>query len=154
MLTDVINKCPDTLWNDTKYENQYWRIVYHTLFYTALYLHEGPEQFVPWDKHIDTYNYLGSLTSDNKPVVIDIVYTKDQMREYSRSLFNDCDSLVANIGQIKSGFDWLPMSRLEIHFYNIRHLQHHIGQLTERLHQSGIKGIKWEGMVNNTSPEY
>lgn len=37
-----------------------------------------------------------------------------------------------------------PMNRLQLHLYNIRHLQHHVGQLTERLHQAGIKGIKWE----------
>jgi hypothetical protein len=32
-----------------------------------------------------------------------------------------------------SGFDWLPFNRFELHLYNMRHLQHHTGQLTERL---------------------
>ncbi|RZK80772.1 MAG: hypothetical protein EOO92_06930 [Pedobacter sp.] len=44
-----------------------------------------------------------------------------------------------------SGFDWLKMNKLELHFYNIRHLQHHIGQLVERLNQSDIGGSIWIG---------
>ncbi len=145
MLTDVINKCPESLWNDSSYENQYWRIVYHALFYTALYLSESPEKFVAWHKHRATYNYLGSLTSDNKPVVIDSIYTKDEMIEYTSMISQNCERLVKQNEGKKSGFDWLVMTRLELQFYNLRHLQHHIGELTERLHQLGIKGIRWEG---------
>jgi uncharacterized damage-inducible protein DinB len=46
----------------------------------------------------------------------------------------------------KSGFDWLPTNRMELHLYNIRHIQHHTGQLVERLRQNGVKGIRWETM--------
>ncbi len=145
MLTDVIKKCPDSLWDNAEYENQYWRIVYHALFYTHLYLFESPEKFIPWIKHVETYNYLGTVTSENKPVVIDCIYNKDEMIDYARLIYNDCENLVRDNNAKESGFDWLPMSRLEIHFYNLRHLQHHTGQLIERLHQAGIKGIKWEG---------
>jgi hypothetical protein len=38
MLMDTVEKCPDSLWDDATYENAYWRIVYHALFYTSLYL--------------------------------------------------------------------------------------------------------------------
>jgi hypothetical protein len=30
----------------------------------------------------------------------------------------------------ESGFRWLPFSRSELHVYNIRHVQHHTGQLS------------------------
>ena len=46
----------------------------------------------------------------------------------------------------ESGFSWLPMSKLELHFYNIRHLQHHIGQLDDRLRVKADIGIGWIGM--------
>ncbi|MEO6288881.1 MAG: hypothetical protein ABIO76_03105 [Ginsengibacter sp.] len=147
MLVDVINKCPNNLWDNGAYENRFWRIVYHTLFYTALYLNEGTSQFVPWRKHIANYNYLGSVNSDNKPVIINSIYSKDEMIKYAKLIFKDCKKLIKDNDGKESGFDWLPLSRLEIHIYNIRHLQHHIGQLIERLHQSGINRIKWEGMV-------
>jgi hypothetical protein len=146
MLIDVIDKCPETLWNNAAFENPYWRIVYHTLFYTALYLSEATDTFVPWEKHILNYNYLGKVTQHNSPIVIERIYNKDETISYAESIYKDCENSVINMKGKESGFEWLPMNRLEIHIYNIRHLQHHIGQLTERLHQSGIRGINWETM--------
>jgi uncharacterized damage-inducible protein DinB len=32
--------------------------------------------------------------------------------------------------QAPSGFEWIKFSRGELHLYNIRHLQHHAGQLS------------------------
>ena len=31
------------------------------------------------------------------------------------------------------GFYWLPFNKLELQFYNIRHIQQHTGELYERL---------------------
>jgi len=45
MLTDTIKRCPDELWENNEYENTYWRIVYHTLYYASLYLE--PDKFSP-----------------------------------------------------------------------------------------------------------
>ena len=42
-----------------------------------------------------------------------------------------------------SGFHWLKFSRLELHVYNIRHLQHHVGQLNAALRRHQAEGIKW-----------
>ncbi|WDF54486.1 hypothetical protein [Mucilaginibacter sp. KACC 22063] len=44
----------------------------------------------------------------------------------------------------KIGFDWLPMSLAGLYIYNLRHLQHHIGQLTERLKTSNAIVITWQ----------
>lgn len=38
MLKDAIEACPAALWDDDRYTNRYWRIVYHALFFTDLYL--------------------------------------------------------------------------------------------------------------------
>jgi hypothetical protein len=147
MLMDTIKKCPENLWNNNEYENTYWHIVYHTLFYTSLYLSISPIKYSPWEKHKDNYNCLGSVTRDNKPVVIENIYSKNEIMEYIGSLFSNLENSVNNTPMDeKSGFDWMPMNRMELHLYNIRHIQHHTGQLIERLHQKGIKGIKWEVM--------
>jgi hypothetical protein len=45
--------------------------------------------------------------------------------------------------EAQSGFDWLPFDKLELQFYNIRHTQHHTGQLSERLRKSSDTGIRW-----------
>ena len=43
----------------------------------------------------------------------------------------------------ESGFHWLPFNKLELQFYNIRHIQQHAGELCERLFaETGIE-IDW-----------
>ena len=46
----------------------------------------------------------------------------------------------------ESGFSWLPMNKLELQFYNVRHLQLHTGQLCERLRTAHGIGIDWVSM--------
>jgi hypothetical protein len=145
MLKDVVNKCPDNLWDNNEHENSYWRIVYHALFYTSLYLSKSINTFTAWKNHKENYNCLGSFTYDKKPIIIDSNYSKEEMIEYLDAVYSNCESLVNNtLLNEESGFPWLPMTKGELHFYNIRHTQHHTGQLTERLHNAGIKGINWE----------
>ena len=42
-----------------------------------------------------------------------------------------------------SGFHWLPFDKLELQFYNIRHIQHHVGELYERLAAAGGAEVGW-----------
>jgi len=139
---DTIEKCPENTWNN---EHAYWHIVYHALYYTDLYFSQSPDKFIPWAKHRENYQYLSSVTRDNKPLIIESIYPKNEMLEYAESIFKKCEKSVNETNlEDKSGFDWLPMSKLGVHLYNLRHLQHHIGQLIAQLHQAGIRGVKWE----------
>ncbi len=147
MLSDIITECPENLWDSKEYENAYWRIVYHTLFYTSLYLSKSPSEFIPWAKHKKDYNNLGEVTRDKRLIIIDIVYSKSEMLGYMESILNETDKSVNSmLEDEQSGFEWLAMSKIELHLYNIRHIQHHVGQLIERLHSVGIKGIRWKAM--------
>src|ERR1700738_5308421 len=108
MLMDTIEKCPENLWENNTYESAYWRIVYHSLFYTALYLSESADSFVSWTGHIINYNCLGSLTHDNKPIIIKNSYTKADMADYAQSIYNSLDNVVTNLSDNESsGFEWL-----------------------------------------------
>lgn len=147
MLMETIIKCPEETWEDEKNDNACWRLVYHALYYTDLYLAQSPDRHVPWRKHQENYNYLGRVTRDNQPIIIEESYSKSDMQEYAEMIFKKCENSVnETIMQDKSGFRWLRMNKLEVHLYNMRHLQHHIGQLIEQLHQVGIRGIKWESL--------
>jgi hypothetical protein len=42
-----------------------------------------------------------------------------------------------------AGFPWLPFNKLELQFYNIRHIQHHTGQLADRLRNAINIGTPW-----------
>ncbi|HEY6041259.1 MAG TPA: hypothetical protein VIX58_03940, partial [Anaerolineae bacterium] len=49
-----------------------------------------------------------------------------------------------------SGFYWLPMSKLELQIYTIRHIQQHTGELMERLGaRAGIE-IDWVGVKHGS----
>ena len=147
MLKDVTERCPEELWDNKEYKNTYWRIVHHTLFYASFYL--DPAKFSPWEKHKPNYNRLGSTNENNEPIIIEEVYSKSEMLEYLESIYNKCEnSAQTNSLDDKSGIEWLPTNKGEVHLYNIRHIQHHAGQLIERLHHVGIRGIKWERMVS------
>jgi hypothetical protein len=54
---------------------------------------------------------------------------------------------VLDLQSSESGFDWYKMSKLEHQFVNIRHIQHHVAQLGDRLRSSANIGIKWVGGV-------
>jgi hypothetical protein len=145
MLDNVITLCPEKLWDDAvNYENTYWRIVYHTLFYTALYLAENVDSFTRWENHLPNYNRLGKVNDDDEPIVITTSYSKVELGDYLQSIYA---GLTNNFDEHNfsnpSNFEWLPMTKLELHLYNLRHLQHHIGQLVERLHGNGITGVEW-----------
>lgn len=79
-------------------------------------------------------------------ITITVIYTKEEMVTYAESILDNCLPLIQdNAMQEPSGYEWLPMNAFEKHIYNIRHLRHHIGQLVEKLHAIGIRGIEWKG---------
>ncbi len=43
-------------------------------------------------------------------------------------------------------FYWLSFDKLELQFYNIRHIQQHTGELCERLGAYGEIEVGWVGM--------
>ncbi len=146
MLIDTIEKCPDALWNDVNYDSAYWRIVYHSLFYTDLYLSETVNSFIVWNKHLPNYNRLGKLNEDQTPFVTGTVYSKEELMAYAGLIISNTSTLVDEESfEYESGFPWIKMTKFELHLYNVRHIQHHVGQLIERLHQNGISAIDWKG---------
>lgn len=145
MLANVIDLCPEKLWDDAaNYENTYWRIVYHTLFYTSLYLSENAGLFAPWEMHEPNYNCLGQLTDDGESIAITTRYLKTELSGYLQSIVLGLDEHIDE-GNLTapSGFYWLPMNKFELYLYNLRHIQHHTGQLVERLHGVGVSGVAW-----------
>ena len=61
MLKQAIEQCPDDLWVGGSCPIAFWRVAYHTLFYTHLYLQDSEQTFTPWIKHRKEYQYLGRL---------------------------------------------------------------------------------------------
>lgn len=120
MLKQVIVMCPEALWNAPGNQDEFWKKSYHTLFYAHLYLQVVEKDFVPWEKHHDPDG--------------GVPFTKDEVLEYLSFVEKQVvDRVPATNFEAESGFHWLPFDKLELQFYNIRHIQQHTGELYERL---------------------
>jgi len=142
MLQQAVEKCPQELWADKDFSNPFWHVVYHALFYTYLYLHSREEDFVPWTKQRKGYHRMSGEEAKNLTP-----YTRDEMLEFlgfcQEQVTKKVDALDL---EAVSGFDWLPFNKLELQFYNIRHIMQHTGELSERLGARGEVEIGWVGM--------
>ena len=147
MLRQAIEKCPASMWNDDNYRNEFWHIAYHALFYTHLYLQPSEEAFEPWTPHRDQYNFMGPLPwpPHDEPQIGE-PYRKEEILAYYAYCRETIDETVDSLDlDGDSGFYWIPLSKLELQFYNIRHLQHHTGELCERLGAEAHIDIGWVG---------
>jgi hypothetical protein len=151
MLEQAVVECPESVWYGTSYKNRFWHIAYHALFYTHLYLQDKLEDFVPWDKHSDTYSSLrppetpeGQAADDHAP------FSQDEIQEYLAICRTVVEEKTAGLDlNAESGFHWLPFGKLELQLYNLRHLQQHTGELCERLGINAKVDVDWVAMVHD-----
>lgn len=145
MLGQAIAQCPESLWVAMAYPNRFWHIAYHALFFTHLYLQASESEFRPWAKHRQNYQFLGPLPwPPHERPKIEAPYDKDEILEYQQLCRREIDARVPLVDlHAASGFHWLPFSKLELQLYNIRHLQHHAGQLVDRLRTAGDICVNW-----------
>jgi hypothetical protein len=151
MLKNAIANCPESMWVDPEPKNKYWHIAFHAIFFTHLYLQLSEQDFKVWEKHRDEYEFMGSLPwpPHNKPKIGD-PYTKVEILEYLEFCKEQVREKVTvlNLESSESGFSWLPFGKLELQFYNIRHLQQHTGELCERLGTAAGLDVDWVGLVS------
>jgi hypothetical protein len=145
-LRQAIEKVPDAMWNDPADSAPFWRVAYHTLFFTHLYLQQDEAAFTAWARHREEANFIGSVPSGNdrgpKPCE---PYTRDDILEY----WQVCDDMIdpgvdaLDLSAPECGFSWYTMPKLEHQIVNIRHIQNHAAALSLRLRQSAGIDIDW-----------
>ena len=141
MLRQAIEQCPEALWTDAAYQNPFWRVAYHVLIYTHFYLGPSEEGFVPWEKHQQDLQLLGQDIPGVR------VYSRAEVLDYLALVLEQVEVQLAEMDlDAESGFNWLPFNKLELQFYNIRHVQQHTGELCERLGAHGEVEVAWVGM--------
>jgi hypothetical protein len=141
MLRQAIELCPDDLWDKGTPPRQFWRLSYHTLFFTHLYLEVSADAFKPWEKHRD------EVEGDEEHEKLDATqYTKAELLEYLEivELRVDPQLDLIDLTSPESGIPWYKMPKLDHQIVNIRHIQEHAGQLRDRLLEVGIDQ-KWVG---------
>ena len=140
MLRAAIRRCPDDLWTSSRgHANPFWRIAYHTLYYTHLYLQPNNRAFRPWEHHQRGIQLMDKPPKTGRP------YTKAEVLAYwsiCKSMVDDAvDALDLNDPQ--SGFSWYKVPKVEHQIVNIRHIQYHQAQLADRLRAATGAGVNW-----------
>lgn len=140
MLEHAIDKCPESLWLSAEgHGAAYWRLTFHTLFFTHFYLQKDQHSMVRWPKH------RGQLQDPDCPLGSFVPYTKAEMTEYlefCRSMLDGCIDAM-DLSSPDCGFPWYKEGKLEHQINNIRHIQHHTAQLADRLRSATGTGPDW-----------
>lgn len=141
MLDNAIVACPDAQWKQV----DFWYLVYHTLFWTDLYLHGSVEGFRPPAPYT-----LDEL--DPAGIVPERTYTKDEMRNYLAHCRDTCKAVIEQLtherAQQRCAFGWGEANYLEVLMYNMRHVQHGAAQMNLLLRQAIDSAPPWVAQAN------
>ena len=140
MLRAAIRRCPEGLWNRRGgHANPFWRISYHTLYYTHLYLQPNSRAFRPWEHHQRGIQRMDIPPNTGKP------YTKAEVLAYWSVLTSMIDDAVdaLDLNDPRSGFSWYKVPKMEHQIVNIRHIQYHQAQLADRLRVATGADVNW-----------
>lgn len=137
MLENAIQLCPDQLWQA---EKAYSHQAFHTLFFLDYYLSLNPVGFTP----PETFGY--SEFGDEPPKA---VFSRADILEYMLFCKSKLVHLLADLTAETAKNRWINESKtmdysiLEILLYNLRHVQHHVGQLNLMLRQQVDDAPRW-----------
>lgn len=145
MLAECVEKCPEGMWLEGKHPRAFWRIAFHAAFFTHLYLGQDLEAFQPWPgRREGIHHRLWEHPEEVEPYELPEgaeVYPGRELLEYIRFVDSLIDSTVdqLDLDAEETGFCWYPnMSKLSHQLMSLRHLQGHVGQLSELLMARGI----------------
>ena len=145
MLAECVEKCPESTWLEGEHPRMFWRIAFHAAFFTHLYLGQDEEAFQPWPGRREGIHHgLWRRPWEVEPYELPEgaeIYQRSEMLGYIRFVDGLVDSVVdqLNLDSDETGFSWYRnMSKLSHQLMNLRHLQGHVGQLSELLMARGI----------------
>lgn len=155
MLADTISICPDELWNRDK---RFFYMTFHTVIFLDYYLTAPVRAFRP------ALPYTVAAP-DNLPVeaiddvLPDRIYTKEDFFTALSAIREKCRQVILGASEEQLTARWISdeeagmhdlcpslvvrYNLLEILFYNLRHVQHHVAQLNLMLRQNAGVAVEW-----------
>lgn len=146
-LQKCIDDCPDESWHQPVANHPYSQSLFHGLFFGDLYLGATIETMKAQPFHreykmeFEGYEELSHHEKPGRTYDRSFLQTYlDFCREKARQevAVETAESLERQVDS-----PWHRFSRLEMHLYNIRHLQHHAAQLILRLRIDHNPEIAW-----------
>lgn len=162
MLTDCIEQCPEDLWTtpnprcddgDRIIFRAFWRIAFHTAYFTHLYLGQNEAAFQPAPNNLavrkrDDLEAMWQEPWDIEPNELPEFApesSKQDVLEYIAFIRTLIDPTIETLDleTSDSGFRWYTkISKLSHQLMNLRHIQGHVGQLSELLMAHNID-VRW-----------
>jgi hypothetical protein len=140
MLENAMRACPESIWGDRSLQPEFWYTAFHALFFLDIYLSDSDSGFAPPAPFT-----LDEL--DERGLLPERVYTKEELMKYLEHGREKCRARIAAMTEEQAhqrcGFRWLDISVTELLLYNMRHVQHHAGQLHTILRQNAESAPRW-----------
>lgn len=147
-LNACIEQCPAAGWDAPVVNLKFCQAVFHTLFYTDFYLESSEATFKqqPFhNEHADYFRDYEEFEDRKQQLLYDRPTTRLYLNHCRAKAIQvvggeDADTLIA-----PCKFPRREFSRAELHVYNIRHIEHHVAQLSLRLRIDTGEGVAWMG---------
>lgn len=155
MLRLAIEACPEELWDDRSEGSPFWHLAYHALFYTDLYLSTDEKAFQPMPFHEAKTHFLPGDYQQFAGIVgtPETAYRRERLLEYADHCLGKLEvtfgALTDERTRERCGFWWYELNVGEFLLNNLRHAQHHAGQLALLLRRRAEIGIDWLGTKDN-----
>ena len=147
-LEQCIEMCDDETWSAPHPDTAVNQVVFHTLFFTDLYLGFGESSFRDQQFHRDNRELFQDYEEFEDRIQRNF-YSREGCREYLKYCYHKADTTLdgehAAILYGDCGFPYRKLTRIELHIYNIRHIQHHAAQLGLRNQLKGGQPLRWVG---------
>ncbi len=153
MLRDAIALCPEEVWYS---EKKFFYMAYHTIIFLDYYFTIPVAGFVPALPYTITDKLPAEAIDD---VIPNRFYDKQEMLAYLATIRNKGKRLVMEATEEKLNGRWIKAEEIDLHglcpslvteytvleilFYNLRHVQHHVGQLNLLLRQKINQAPDW-----------
>jgi len=144
MLAECVEKCPEDMWTAGTHPRSFWRIAFHAAFFTQLYLGQDETVFERWPGCNDADVRLFTEPAELEPYELPgkaHSYTRREMLDYIAFVDSRVDPLIDTLDLEREdpGISWYEgISKLSHVLMNLRHIQGHVGQLSELLMARGI----------------
>ncbi len=141
MLENALRMCTDELCVDGNQQPEFWYICYHTLFWMDLYLSDTPEGFRPPEpfgmEEFDPAGIVPETPHHRSRLLVYLDHCRKKCRERIDGLTPESSAKRFKIGRV-------DLTIAELLLYNMRHVQHHTGQLQTILRHNLDKAPRWQ----------
>ncbi len=146
MLNQCIAACPPEHWEGRIANDSFRYIAYHTLFFADFYLSANEASFQLRDLHHRGGDERGEAASPGLSKEETLAYVPIVRQKLLESLAAETEQSLAG----PCGISWRKTSRAELHLYNLRHVQHHVGAMFAYLRRvvpslADNKSLPWIG---------